>query len=223
MKLISKEYRNNYYREKREKENKKSQAEYEEHRKNELCIKGLPNNLNEKIVKDYFEKFGKIKFFRFLGGYGIAFCKYVSVDVAKNLVEKGTINYQGNILTVKYSKDKEFKENKDKNSFSQNNINKQSNYNINNSNNQKKNENNNLNKTYTLFVGNLNYQTTEQGLKNFFKECGVVSVRIIKNQLGKSKGYGFADFDCLDNLNKALSKNGKQLDSRNIRLNIESA
>ena len=223
MKLISKEFRNNYYREQEEEKKKKLQAEYEEHRKNELCIKGLPNNLNEKTVKDYFEKFGKIKFFRLLSDYGLAFCKYVSADVAKNLVQKGTINYQGNILTVKYSKEKESKENKDKNSFSQNNINKQSNYNSNNSNNLKKNENNNLNKTYTLFVGNLNYQTTEEGLKNFFKEYGVVSVRIIKNQLGKSKGYGFVDFDSLDNLNKALSKNGKQLDSRNIRLNIESA
>ena len=66
-------------------------------------------------------------------------------------------------MTIKYSKDKEFK---DKDSWKQKDINNKNNYNINNS---QKNESKNINKKYTLFVGNLNYQTTEEGLKNFFE------------------------------------------------------
>ena len=217
MKLINKEFKDNYYIEKERKERKELQDEYDKYIYSELCIKGLPDNLKENVAHDFFEKFGKIRTFKFLGEKGIAFCGYESVNVAKDLVKKGTINYKGVILTVKYSKTKEFKDNKDKDSFKQNK------YNINSNNNLKKNENKNLSKKYTLFVGNLNYQTTEEGLKNFFNGYGVVSVRIITNQFGKSKGYGFVDFDSLENLNKALSKNGKQLDSRNIRLNIESS
>ena len=222
MKLINKEFKDNYYKEKEEKERKRLQAEYEKNIYNELCIKGLPINLKESIAHDFFETFGEMRNFKFFYDKGIAFCLYKSVDVAKNLVKKGTINYKGNILTVKYSRDKEFKD-KGKDSFKQKDINKQNNYNINISDNVNKNENKNLNKKYTLFVGNLNYQTTEDGLKNFFNGYGVISARIITNQFGKSKGYGFVDFNSLDNLNKALLKNGKQLDSRNIRLNIESA
>lgn len=167
-------------------------------------------------MKDFFGKFGEIKHFLLLSQKNILFCCFKSEKIAQNLVNKGTINYKGNVLTIKYSKDKEFK---DKDSWKQKDINNKNNYNINNS---QKNESKNINKKYTLFVGNLNYQTTEEGLKNFFEGYGVISARIITNQFGKSKGYGFVDFDCLENLNKALSKNGNQLDSRNIRLNVES-
>lgn len=216
MKLISKEYKDNYYKEQKMKEMKKINEEIEKDQKYEICVKGLPNNFEQKDVKDFFGKFGEIKHFLLLSQKNILFCCFKSEKIAQNLVNKGTINYKGNVLTIKYSKDKEFK---DKDSWKQKDINNKNNYNINNS---QKNESKNINKKYTLFVGNLNYQTTEEGLKNFFEGYGVISARIITNQFGKSKGYGFVDFDCLENLNKALSKNGNQLDSRNIRLNVES-
>ena len=82
------------------------------------------------------------------------------------------------------------------------------------------NKNNNYSEKYTLFVGNLSYESTENDLKNFFQGCGNVSVRIITSN-GKSKGYGYADFDSLENLNKALLKNRQPLNSRPLRLDIE--
>ena len=82
------------------------------------------------------------------------------------------------------------------------------------------NKKNNDSEKYTLFVGNLSYESTENDLKNFFQGCGNVSVRIITSN-GKSKGYGYADFDSFDNLNKALLKNRQPLNSRPLRLDIE--
>lgn len=50
----------------------------------------------------------------------------------------------------------------------------------------------NKNNRYTLFVGNLNYKTTEESLEKFFQDCGgVISVRIGRGQGGRSKGFGF--------------------------------
>ena len=100
--------------------------------------------------------------------------------------------------------------------------------NISNQNIKKENLNNNINnninsiKKYTLFVGNLSYESTENDLLNFFEGCGNVSVRIITSINGKSKGYGYADFDSQENLNKALLKNRQQLNSRPLRLDVEN-
>ena len=77
-------------------------------------------------------------------------------------------------------------------------------------------------KKYTLFVGNISYESTESDLKNFFQGCGNVTVRIITAN-GKSKGYGYADFDSLENMNKALLKNRQLLNSRPLKLDIEDS
>lgn len=48
-----------------------------------------------------------------------------------------------------------------------------------------------------VFVGNLNYATTEDQLEQKMKEFGAVrNTKIVKDQVtGKSKGYAFVTFD----------------------------
>ena len=48
----------------------------------------------------------------------------------------------------------------------------------------------------TIFVGRLSYETTEERLKREFDGIfgDVVSVRIVKDNHGKSRGYGFIEF-----------------------------
>jgi len=42
----------------------------------------------------------------------------------------------------------------------------------------------------------MSWNTTEETLKELFTPCGnVKSVRIIKNYVGKSKGFGYVEFD----------------------------
>lgn len=73
-----------------------------------------------------------------------------------------------------------------------------------------------------IYVGNLNYNTTEESLKEEFSAFGEVeSVVIIKDKFsGKSKGYGFVGFSTEEGALKAIEKmNGVEFEGRKIRVN----
>lgn len=68
-----------------------------------------------------------------------------------------------------------------------------------------------------IFVGNLDYQVSEEELKEFFSSQGEVeSARIIANRhTGRSKGFGFVVMPNDDEANKAIEElNGKELNGR---------
>ena len=122
MKLISKEFKDNYYKQQNMKKIKVENDKIDIAKQYELCIKGLPDDFGEVDVLEFFGKYGQIQNLTLLKK--ILFICFQSENVAKNLVKKGTLNYKGHILTIKYSKEKEFK---DKDSFKQKDINKQNN------------------------------------------------------------------------------------------------
>lgn len=72
-----------------------------------------------------------------------------------------------------------------------------------------------------LYVGNLSYSTTENGLKDLFAQAGTVnSASIITDRrTGRSKGFGFVEMSSPEEAQKAIDTlNGKELDGRNIRV-----
>ncbi len=74
-----------------------------------------------------------------------------------------------------------------------------------------------------LFVGSLAYATTDDTLKAHFEQVGpVVSARVITDrESGRSKGFGFVEFENEDNNQKAVDQlNGKELDGRAINVSI---
>jgi cold-inducible RNA-binding protein len=73
-----------------------------------------------------------------------------------------------------------------------------------------------------LYVGNLSFSTTEDKLKDSFSEFGTVeSVKIIKDEIGRSKGFGFVEMSSEAEAQEAAkSLNGKELDGRTIRVDI---
>jgi RNA recognition motif-containing protein len=74
-----------------------------------------------------------------------------------------------------------------------------------------------------LYVGNLSYNTTEEGLRTLFAEAGsVVSVDMIKDRdTGRMKGFAFVTMGSQVEAEKAISMfNEKTLDDRAIRVNI---
>ena len=74
------------------------------------------------------------------------------------------------------------------------------------------------NKT-TIHVGNINYKTTEEDLKNFFSDCGdIKSISIAKNREGKSYGFAYIDFENESGVEKSLKKNGEMLNDRQIKV-----
>jgi len=51
------------------------------------------------------------------------------------------------------------------------------------------------NPKWTIFVGRLSFKTAEKELEHAFKRFGnISSVRIVRDQNGKSWGYGFIEF-----------------------------
>jgi len=74
-----------------------------------------------------------------------------------------------------------------------------------------------------LYVGNLSYDTTEDGLRAKFAEAGtVVSVEVIKDRdTGRMKGFAFVTMNNQEEAENAIRMlNGKTLDNREIKVNI---
>lgn len=70
-----------------------------------------------------------------------------------------------------------------------------------------------------LYVGNLNFASTEEELKNLFSQYGdVTSVVIIKDKnSGRSRGFGFVE---MENADAAIAQlNGKEFGGRPLTVN----
>jgi RNA recognition motif-containing protein len=74
-----------------------------------------------------------------------------------------------------------------------------------------------------LYVGNLSYETTEQGLRELFMQAGgVVSVALIKEPgTNRSKGFAFVEMSSQSEAQKAISMfNGYSLSDRQLTVNV---
>jgi RNA recognition motif-containing protein len=72
-----------------------------------------------------------------------------------------------------------------------------------------------------IYVGNLNYDTTEDTLRSLFAEHGEVdSVKVITDRYtGRSKGFAFVEMTDEKAAEEAISAlNGKSVDNREIRV-----
>lgn len=74
-----------------------------------------------------------------------------------------------------------------------------------------------------IYVGNLNWSTTESDLQVAFEEYGQVSsVTIIKDKYtGQSRGFGFVEMPSDEEGQAAIEGlNGKELDGRTLRVDM---
>lgn len=72
-----------------------------------------------------------------------------------------------------------------------------------------------------LYVGNLPYTATEDGLKTHFSSAGsVASVKIIMDrETGRSKGFGFVEMESDDGAQSAVSQlDGQEFEGRSLRV-----
>lgn len=74
-----------------------------------------------------------------------------------------------------------------------------------------------------IYVGNMNYATTEDALSSLFAQYGeVVSAVVIKDRYTEqSKGFGFIEMADAQAAEAAIATlNGKELDGRRLRVNM---
>ncbi|HZD60706.1 MAG TPA: RNA-binding protein [Anaerolineae bacterium] len=72
-----------------------------------------------------------------------------------------------------------------------------------------------------LYVGNLSYDTTEDGINSKFSEYGAVeSVNLITDRdSGRSKGFAFVEMPNTDEAKAAIEAlDGSEFDGRNIKV-----
>ncbi|KAE8631753.1 hypothetical protein XENTR_v10001291 [Xenopus tropicalis] len=72
-----------------------------------------------------------------------------------------------------------------------------------------------------LFVGGLNFETTEESLEQVFSKYGqVAEVVVVKDRESKrSRGFGFVTFENPEDAKDAMmAMNGKSVDGRQIRV-----
>jgi RNA recognition motif-containing protein len=75
---------------------------------------------------------------------------------------------------------------------------------------------------YKLFVGGLPFSTTSEELEQIFAEFGTVaSAKVITDRdTGRSKGFGFVEFENDDEGKKAEAEmNGKEVGGRSVTVN----
>ncbi len=73
-----------------------------------------------------------------------------------------------------------------------------------------------------IYVGNLNYSSSEESLRAHFEPYGEVeSVKVITDrETGRSRGFGFVEMPNSDEGKKAIEElDGKELDGRALRVN----
>lgn len=73
-----------------------------------------------------------------------------------------------------------------------------------------------------LYVGNLPYSTTDAELRDLFAAAGAVATAtvIMDKMSGRSKGFGFVEFENDDDAMKAIEMfNGKDIGGRPLTVN----
>lgn len=73
---------------------------------------------------------------------------------------------------------------------------------------------------FTAFVVNLSFDSTEGDVRMFFEPMNPVSVRLVNGPDGRPRGYGYVEFETLDELKDALTYTGKPLANRNVRVSV---
>ncbi len=74
-----------------------------------------------------------------------------------------------------------------------------------------------------LYVGNLSFDLTDEGLEQFFASNGfkVASARVIRDaNTGRSRGFGFVELDPGEDAARAISQlNGANVGGRTVQVN----
>ena len=145
-------------------------------------------------MEEYFEKFGKVEKVTIISrdgrSKGMGFVEFETTESAKKALTEGEGELDGRKIGLSWAEDKK------REGPSSSNI-----------------------KTKIIYVGNLSYKSTEDSIRDFFGDCGEIdNVRIATSQDGKMKGFCHVTFEDEGAADKALAKNGEELDGRNVKV-----
>jgi RNA recognition motif-containing protein len=74
-----------------------------------------------------------------------------------------------------------------------------------------------------LFIGGVAYNTTTDGLREFFSQAGtVLSANVVTDRVsGESRGFGFVEMATAEEAEQAVTQlNGRELDGRRLKVEV---
>src|SRR5262245_10268549 len=74
-----------------------------------------------------------------------------------------------------------------------------------------------------LFIGGLSFNTTSEGLREFFAQSGtVISANVVTDQFsGRSRGFGFVEMETVEEAQKAVRDlDGRERDGRRLKVEV---
>lgn len=75
---------------------------------------------------------------------------------------------------------------------------------------------------FLAYLSNLPYDLEEDGLEDFFSQLAVVSVRMPREDGGRSRGYGYVEFETREDLIDAISLPDPTINNRHIRIDVST-
>ncbi|CAG9334627.1 unnamed protein product [Blepharisma stoltei] len=77
-----------------------------------------------------------------------------------------------------------------------------------------------ISKKASVYLGNISNKTTEESIKNFFKDCGdVKDIQIPLDTEGNRKGFAFVEFYQVKATDEAVELDGRKLDGNEVKVN----
>lgn len=75
---------------------------------------------------------------------------------------------------------------------------------------------------FLAYLSNLPYDLDEEGLEDFFSQLAIVSVRMPREDGGRSRGYGYVEFETREDLIDAISLPDPTINNRHIRIDVST-
>lgn len=75
---------------------------------------------------------------------------------------------------------------------------------------------------FLAYLSNLPYDLDEEGLEDFFSQMALVSVRMPREDGGRSRGYGYVEFETREDLISAISLPDPTINNRHIRIDVST-
>ncbi|KAJ6242166.1 nucleic acid binding protein [Anaeramoeba flamelloides] len=72
----------------------------------------------------------------------------------------------------------------------------------------------------TVYVTNIPFQTTDEELKEAFSNYDPKSARVVMTKFGRSRGFGFVEFESEEDRDKALEMNEQEMGERTIYVKV---
>jgi len=74
----------------------------------------------------------------------------------------------------------------------------------------------------SVYIGNLPFSVTEHDLKSLFQDCGEIDNArcVVDKDTGRSRGYGYVDFIHEASVDRAIAKNGIEIEGRALRIDF---